>query len=107
MRLPVAVLLVNYHVHDELDRALSSLTPFLRAGDEVVVVDQESDAARLDRIRVNHPRVTFVPTATNVGPTTPTSGATTKSRTWRSGNANGSRSRCRASQPASAVLNTV
>ena len=65
--MPVAVLLVNYHVHDELDRALSSLTPFLRAGDEVVVVDQESDAPSLDRVRANHPRATFVPTPTNVG----------------------------------------
>jgi GT2 family glycosyltransferase len=65
--LPVAVLLVNYHVHDELDRALSSLGPFLRAGDEIVVVDQESDADRLDRVRARHPRAMFVPTSTNVG----------------------------------------
>ena len=62
-----AVLLVNYHVHDELDRALSSIEPFLRAGDEIVVVDQESDAHRLNRVRARHPRVTFVATETNVG----------------------------------------
>ena len=63
----VAVLLVNYHVHDELDRALSSIEPFLRADDEIVVVDQESDADRLSRVRARHPRAAFLPTDTNVG----------------------------------------
>jgi GT2 family glycosyltransferase len=65
--LSVAVLVVNYHVDTELDRLLSSIAPFLRAGDEVVVVDQESEPARLARLRAAHPRVTFVPTDRNIG----------------------------------------
>ena len=63
----VAVLVVNYHVYEDLERALSSIEPFLRAGDEVVVVDQESDAGQVDEARRRHPRVTFVPTEQNVG----------------------------------------
>ena len=61
------MLVVNYHVYEDLDRALSSMEPFLRAGDEVVVVDQESDAARIDAVRRRHPRATFVPTDRNIG----------------------------------------
>jgi GT2 family glycosyltransferase len=65
--LSVAVLIVNYHVYEELDRALSSMEPFLRSGDEVVVVDQESAAGAIDGVRRRHPRVTFVLTDRNVG----------------------------------------
>jgi GT2 family glycosyltransferase len=65
--LSVAVLVVNYHVYEELDRALSSMEAFLRSVDEVVVVDQESEAGPMDGVRRRHPRVTFVPTDRNVG----------------------------------------
>jgi N-acetylglucosaminyl-diphospho-decaprenol L-rhamnosyltransferase len=67
MALPVAVLIINYRVYEELDGALTSLRPFLRTSDEVVVVDQESDAGRLAAIERRHPAVTFVPTRRNVG----------------------------------------
>ncbi len=43
-----AVLIVNYKTYDELAQCLSSLGSQLAEGDEVVVVDQESDAARLE-----------------------------------------------------------
>jgi GT2 family glycosyltransferase len=65
--LAVALLVVNYHVYEELDRALTSIEPFLRPGDEVVVVDQESERDRIDGVRRRHPRATFVPTDRNVG----------------------------------------
>jgi GT2 family glycosyltransferase len=65
--LPVAVLVVNYHVHEELDRALSSIEPFLRPDDEVVVVDQEGAPERAAEIRGRHPRAVVVPTVRNVG----------------------------------------
>ena len=65
--MPVAVLVVNYHVYDELDRALTSLEPFLRPDDEIVVVDQESETARAGEVRARHPRATWVPIARNVG----------------------------------------
>jgi hypothetical protein len=61
------VLVVNYHVYEELDRALTSIEPFLRSGDEVVVVDQESEPGRIDGVRRRHPGATFVPTERNVG----------------------------------------
>ena len=61
------MLVVNYHVYEELDRALSSMEPFLRSGDEMVVVDQESHAGRMDGVRRRHPRAAFVPTERNVG----------------------------------------
>lgn len=42
-----AVLIVNYKSYDELGRCLKSLADYLRPGDEVVVVDYESDAGAL------------------------------------------------------------
>ena len=42
-----AVLIVNYKSYDELGRCLRSLEPYRRAGDEVVVVDYESNAVAL------------------------------------------------------------
>ena len=60
MELPTAVLIINYRVYEELGRALTSLEPFLRPGDEVVVVDQASDRAILTQLARRHPRVQFV-----------------------------------------------
>jgi N-acetylglucosaminyl-diphospho-decaprenol L-rhamnosyltransferase len=65
--LPAAILIVNFKVYDEIDRALSSIEPALEPGDEVVVVDHASDAARLDAMARRHPRATFVPVAHNGG----------------------------------------
>jgi GT2 family glycosyltransferase len=65
--LAVAVLLVNYQVYDDLGRALGTLAPMLRPGDEVVVVDQASDPRRLADLQGKHPAVRFLPTARNEG----------------------------------------
>jgi GT2 family glycosyltransferase len=65
--LPVAVLIVNFRVYDDLDRALTSLEFALRDGDEVVVFDQMSDATRLAGLRARHPRVQWMPSAENIG----------------------------------------
>ena len=65
--MPVAVLLVNYQVYDDLDCALTALASRVRPGDEVVVVDQASERERLATIEARHPSVTFVPTERNGG----------------------------------------
>jgi hypothetical protein len=65
--LPVAVLIVNYETYDDLDRALTSLAPFLRPDDEVVVIDQASRPGGLDVVARRHPRTVFVPSPVNVG----------------------------------------
>lgn len=54
-----AVLIVNYRTYDALDRSLASLTPHLGDGDEVVVIDWESDARALAQLSASHPRVRF------------------------------------------------
>jgi GT2 family glycosyltransferase len=63
----VAVILVNYRVYGELDRALTSLRPFLQADDEVVIVDQTSDAARAAEVIGRHPGVRLIARTDNVG----------------------------------------
>jgi GT2 family glycosyltransferase len=65
--LSVAVLIVNFRVYDDLDRALRTLDPFLDPGDQVAVVDQESDADRFDRVAAAHPRIVAIRSARNVG----------------------------------------
>jgi N-acetylglucosaminyl-diphospho-decaprenol L-rhamnosyltransferase len=65
--LSVAILIVNYRVYDELTRALSSLAPFVRPEDEVVVFDQESDAAKLAKVAAAQPRVRMIPHPANRG----------------------------------------
>lgn len=61
------MLVVNYRVYEELGRALSSVERFLRSGDELVVVDQESNVSRIEELRHRHPRARFVPTDRNIG----------------------------------------
>jgi GT2 family glycosyltransferase len=63
----VSVLIANDHVYDELDRALGSLAPQLEPDDRVVVVDQESDPARLGPLAARYARVRFLPRADNLG----------------------------------------
>jgi GT2 family glycosyltransferase len=65
--LSVAVLIVNFHVYDDLARTLCSLAPQLAPDDEVVVVDQESDTARVGALAAAHRRVRFLPRADNLG----------------------------------------
>ena len=63
----VAVVIVNYHTYVELERALTSLEPFLGSDDEVVVIDQASDAASLAKVVSQHPRVQTHALADNRG----------------------------------------
>jgi GT2 family glycosyltransferase len=63
----VAVLIVNFRGYDDLDRCLASLAPEIRPGDEVIVVDNESDEARLEIVRARHPEIVTVPSAVNLG----------------------------------------
>jgi len=65
--LPVAVLIVNFRVYDDLDRALASLATVLEAGDEIAVVDQASDRAALARIGERHPRARLYANDANTG----------------------------------------
>ncbi len=65
--MPVAVLIVNFRVYDDLDRALASLGDALRHGDEVVVFDQVSDPASVGAVGARHPRVQWVSSAENIG----------------------------------------
>lgn len=61
------MLIVNYRVYKDIERALTALQPFLRSDDEVVVVDQESDPARRGDLERRHPRVRFLPSDRNIG----------------------------------------
>jgi GT2 family glycosyltransferase len=65
--LPVAVLIVNFRVYDELDRALASLTPALREGDDVVIFDQSTDSARAAAVAARHPRARWIASPENIG----------------------------------------
>ncbi|HVH25550.1 MAG TPA: glycosyltransferase family 2 protein [Vicinamibacterales bacterium] len=86
--MPTAVLIVNYRTYSDLSRCLASLAPHLGAGDEIVIVDYESDIVSLNAAieqigpsplvawgptatsatTANHPvRVVAVPRADNLG----------------------------------------
>jgi GT2 family glycosyltransferase len=62
-----AVLIVNYRTYDALNRCLTSLAPHLAAGDEVIVVDYESDPRRLARAVEGSVSVVTLPRADNRG----------------------------------------
>jgi len=65
--LSVAVLIVNFRVYDDLDRALRTLDRFLDPQDEVAVVDQDGDADRFGRLAAAHPRIIAIPSQKNIG----------------------------------------
>jgi hypothetical protein len=62
-----AVLIVNYRTYDDLNRCLASLAPHLAAGDEVIVVDYESDPRQLARVVEGRAPVVTLPRADNRG----------------------------------------
>jgi GT2 family glycosyltransferase len=64
---PVAVLIVNYRSYDALSRCLASLADQLAPGDEVVVVDHESDRPRLADALKACPGAIAAPGADNAG----------------------------------------
>ena len=61
-----AVLIVNYRAYDDLSRCLASLVPHLQTGDEVVVVDYESEPKALDAA-VGGQRILTLPRSDNLG----------------------------------------
>ena len=61
-----AVLIVNYRVYDDLSRCLASLAPHLRPGDEVIVVDYESNPRALETA-VGGRSVLTLPRSDNLG----------------------------------------
>lgn len=63
----VAVLIINYRTYDALDRCLTSLSNYTAEGDEVVVVDWMSDAARRETFAARHASVRFLPRTDNLG----------------------------------------
>ena len=65
--MPVSVLIVNYRVYDDLDQSLAALEGVLTADDEIIVIDNESDQARLSALQARHPRVRSIASATNLG----------------------------------------
>jgi len=67
LAVPVAVLIVNYKAYSCLTACLSSLWPWLNPGDEVAVVDWESEEARLAPLRDSFPDVRWMPRPDNRG----------------------------------------
>jgi N-acetylglucosaminyl-diphospho-decaprenol L-rhamnosyltransferase len=63
----VSVLIVNYRGYGDLLRCLDSLTPHLRADDEVIVVDHESDSEQLHAVTRRHPGIICIPRRDNLG----------------------------------------
>lgn len=62
-----AILIVNYRTYEPLTACLASLTPHLRDGDDVVVVDWVQDAVRASAVRAAFPRVTWIGRDDNLG----------------------------------------
>ncbi len=65
--LPIAVLIVNFRVYEDLERALAAIERGSGADDEIVVFDQVSDPRRLEAVAARYPRARFLPSASNVG----------------------------------------
>jgi GT2 family glycosyltransferase len=63
----VAILIVNFRAYDALERCLISVERILADGDEVVVVDHDSDEAALSRVATRCPRAAMLPRPDNPG----------------------------------------
>jgi GT2 family glycosyltransferase len=62
-----SVLIVNFRGYADLERCLESLAAYVTPGDEVIVVDNESDPAQLASVARVHPAVRLIPSAENLG----------------------------------------
>ena len=62
-----SVLIVNFRGYADLERCLQSLEPHIRPGDEIIVVDNESDASQLASVARAYPSVRTIPSAVNLG----------------------------------------
>ncbi len=63
----VSILIVNYRSYSELDVCLASLAPSMNVNDEIVIVDYETETARLDDLRARYAGVRWLPEAGNRG----------------------------------------
>jgi GT2 family glycosyltransferase len=66
-RARVSVLIVNYRVYEELDGCLGALATQQDGRLETIVVDNESDPARLPDMATRHPQTRFLPRPDNLG----------------------------------------
>jgi GT2 family glycosyltransferase len=62
-----SVLVVNFRGYLDLEQCLHSLDAQLRPGDEIIVVDNETDPAGLEVVSRAHPSVRMIPSAVNLG----------------------------------------
>jgi len=67
LRSPVAVVIVNCRVYEDLDRALTALERVVGSDDQVVVFDQLSDPSSVARVAARHQAVTWITTEQNLG----------------------------------------
>jgi hypothetical protein len=62
-----SVLIVNFRAYEDLERCLQSLDGQLRAGDEVIVLDNESQPALAAAVGRKFPVATIIPSDVNLG----------------------------------------
>jgi len=62
-----SVLIVNFLAYEDLERCLQSLAGQLRSGDEVIVIDNESQPARAAAVTRRFPAATIIPSDVNRG----------------------------------------
>lgn len=62
-----SVLIVNFLAYEDLERCLQSFAGQLRPGDEIIVVDNESQPARAAAVSRRFPAATIIPSDVNLG----------------------------------------
>jgi GT2 family glycosyltransferase len=62
-----SVLIVNFRAYEDLERCLQSVDGQLRPGDEVIVIDNESQPARAAAVGRKFPVATIIPSEANLG----------------------------------------
>jgi len=62
-----SVLIVNFRAYEDLERCLQSVDGQLRPGDEVIVLDNESEPAQAAAIARKFPVATIIPSDVNLG----------------------------------------
>jgi len=62
-----SVVIVNFRAYEDLERCLQSIDPQLRPGDEVIVLDNESQPSRAADVVRRFPIATIIPSDVNLG----------------------------------------
>ncbi len=64
----VSIAIINYFTYDMVDDCIHSIKKFTQGVDyEIVVVDNETTASKLDVLVKKYPEVKFIPSANNIG----------------------------------------